>query len=322
MTVHEYFKEIVGLPAAIGAAVLLINPVAHAQRESVAPPPTYANVSYGSHERHVLDFWQVDSVRPAPVVLYFHAGGFTGGSKEVITMAGRRGHGASITNVEAIEALLDIGISVAAVNYRLMDQAPLPAAFADSMRAVQFLRYKGDDWNIDKTRVGAFGSSAGAIISMWLAFRDDMADPDSDDAIARESSRLRVIGSQGGQTSLFPTDWAEWLPVDEAPAIISNVEWESKDPDQVDQHRADTSAIRNISADDPPLYMTYAMRPDDPVPSDPAVRGGWLIHHVSFGIELKKAADQLGVEAHLVYPGNESVYRSVAEFFATKLDGR
>jgi len=68
----------------------------------------------------------------------------------------------------------------------------------DAARALQFVRSKAAEWNIDKTRIGATGGSAGACSSLWLAFHDDLADPKSSDPVARESTRLlcaAVIGS-------------------------------------------------------------------------------------------------------------------------------
>ncbi len=56
--------------------------------------------------------------------------------------------------------------------------------------------FKADDWNVDKTRVAAYGGSAGAGTSLWLAFHDDLADPKSADPVLRESSRLRMRGCE------------------------------------------------------------------------------------------------------------------------------
>jgi hypothetical protein len=55
---------------------------------------------------------------------------------------------------------------------------------------VQFLRMKAKEWNLDPKRFALSGNSAGAGISLWLAFHDDMADPTDKDPIARESTRL------------------------------------------------------------------------------------------------------------------------------------
>ena len=96
------------------------------------------------------------------------------------------------------------GISVAAINYRFILQAmehkvepPVKGCLHDAARALQTLRSKAKEWNLDPKRVGATGGSAGACTSLWLALHDDLADPKSSDPIARQSSRLTcaaVIG--------------------------------------------------------------------------------------------------------------------------------
>ena len=86
---------------------------------------------------------------------------------------------------------------MAAIEYRLIADAPLPAPHQDVARALQFVRSKAKDWNIDKARVGAFGGSAGAQLCMYLAFHDDLADPNSDDPISHESTRLTCAAPGG-----------------------------------------------------------------------------------------------------------------------------
>ena len=49
------------------------------------------------------------------------------------------------------------------------------------------------------------------------------------------------------------------------------------------------SAINLASADDPPTYMSYRMKPGDPIPEGDQATG-WKVHHVTFGITLKKEA--------------------------------
>jgi len=124
------------------------------------PTPTHGNVAYGPHERNVLDFWQSKAAAPAPLVMFIHGGGFTGGDKGQIG----RTH---------LQGLLDAGISVAAIQYRFLKHAPLPAAHQDAARALQFLRFKAQDWNVDKKRIGAFGGSAGAQLCVTALRRQD-----------------------------------------------------------------------------------------------------------------------------------------------------
>ena len=73
--------------------------------------PTFVDVSYGEHERNKLDFWQAESGTPTPVVMILHGGGWTAGSKVNVP---RR---SAFPN---IRALLGNGISVVAIDYRLI----------------------------------------------------------------------------------------------------------------------------------------------------------------------------------------------------------
>src|SRR5262245_11805170 len=74
------------------------------------PTPTAADVAYGEHPRQKLGFWQAKSDTPTPLVVLIHGGGWTGGDKDTY-------------GTRAIKPYLDAGISVAAINYRFIQQA-------------------------------------------------------------------------------------------------------------------------------------------------------------------------------------------------------
>ncbi len=269
-------------------------------------PPTHADVKYGPHERNVLDFYQAESDKPTPLAVFIHGGGFRGGSKKSL-------------NAGTLQELLKAGISVAAVEYRLVSDKPLPAAHHDSLRALQFIRSKAKQWNIDKTRVGAFGGSAGAQICMWLAFHDEMADPSSRDPVQRESSRLTCVATNGGQTTMDFDWWTRWIPEYAKPHRDRTEVFGDVTDEELHKVIKDISALSLITSDDPPILMSYGMKPDDPVPANPSRVLGWKVHHVLFGVKLKEKMDKLGIEADLKYPGAQTTYRSNAEFFITKL---
>jgi hypothetical protein len=199
------------------------------------------------------------------------------------------------------------------------------------------MRSKADEWNIDTNRVAAFGGSAGAQICMWLAYSDDMADATSDDPVERESTRLLCVATAGGQTSAerdFYIDnilplMGENVPIEvlvksfngeNDPEEIRMKMWGADSLEEVDEATRKCSALRLISPDDPPIFMSYGMAPDAKKPSGDKDRlRGWLIHHVVFGTNLKEKADELGVEADLSYPGSGSKYPSDVAFFRDKL---
>jgi len=279
-----------------------------AQRDA-KPAPTFADVPYGPDERNVLDFWKAASKQPAPLAVFIHGGGFRSGDKSQI-------------NAGTLRRLLEAGISVAAIRYRLIPKHPLPAAHEDARRAIQFLRFKAREWNIDKTRIGAFGGSAGAQLCLYLAFHDDMARPGSPDPVERESTRLTAAAPTAAQTTMDMDWWKANIPgYTEIHRPVREVFGDAP-IEKIRKIIEDISALSLVSKDDPPIFLSYAMRPGDPPPTDPAQQNNWRIHHVNFGLALKKKMDELGLECHLRYPGAQTKYASLEEFFQAKLLGR
>ncbi len=270
-----------------------------------------ANAKYGPHERNVIDLWFARSGRPTPLVVFIHGGGFRGGDKSGVSAG-------------LLKGCLDSGISVAAINYRLSQHAPFPAPMLDSGRAIQFMRSRAKEWNIDPTRVGATGGSAGAGISLWLGFHEDLADPKGDDPVARQSTRLTCMAVNGAQSSYDPRVIKEWIGgrAHEHPALQPF--YGLKD-DELDSPRAyklyeAASPINYLSADDPPVYMFYS-EPKGPLPDD--AQPGQGIHHVKFGEALKERMDPLKIECIVRHRddagGRTNVDREMVEFFQKHL---
>lgn len=276
--------------------------------------PTFADVKYGDHERNVLDFYQAPSDQPTPLVVYIHGGGFVAGNKNV--------------DAGQVRAFWNAGLSLASIHYRFVDGKDIlfPMPQHDGARAVQFLRSKAKEWNLDPKRVACFGGSAGAGISMWIGFHDDLADPKSDDPVRRESTRIQAVGTLGGQSTYDPIQIKKLIGgrAWEHPSIFKVYSVKSAEealhPDAKMQRLYDeSSAITHLTADDPPLYMVYN-EPDGPLPPD--ARPGQGIHHPNFGRHLQEKMNALGIENVMVYlpdsPGR-NVSREMAEFFQKHL---
>jgi hypothetical protein len=103
------------------------------------------------------------------------------------------------------------------------------------------------------------------------------------------------------------------------PDKVRMATWGAETLEEANEIAKSCSALSIISADDPPIFMSYGMSPTDQLPTDPKRVRGWLIHHVNLGIALKEKADAINVEAHLKHPGAKTKYQSPVDFFATKL---
>jgi len=258
-----------------------------------APHPTFENVSYGPHARNVLDFWKAASGAPAPVVVFIHGGGFVGGDK---SQARRSSYPA---------ACLSAGVSFAAINYRFLAHAPVQDILRDAARAIQFIRHKASEWNVDKRRIAAYGGSAGAGTSLWLASHDDLADPSSGDPVLRESSRLAAAGCQATQATYDLSRWEaflgpfkqEWLngPNEIAEFYHFKVKADLETPEGK-RVLADCDMLALLTKDDPPVYV-FNNQPDGP-PRD----RGHMLHHPNHAREVKKRCDEAGVECVMAAP--------------------
>jgi acetyl esterase len=286
---------------------------AQPQQQPPLPAPDHSDIKYGPHERNVLDVWLAKSATPTPLAIYYHGGGFRAGDKRTL-------------NPELLMKLRATGISVAAANYRLSDAAPYPAQMLDSARALQFLRLNAKNYNIDPTRIGAFGGSAGAGISQWLAYHKDLADPRNSDPVLRQSTRLSAIAPFAAQSSYDPRFIKKLMNTNQVhPALVALFGMSS--PADADNPRffplfEDSSPINHLTADDPPILVFYSQR-NDPLP--PNSSGEQHIHHPKFGFLLKEKADKLGVSCELIlredHPTGFPVDK-VVEFFRTKLSRR
>lgn len=278
------------------------------------PQPTFENVSYGPHERNVLDVWQAKSDKPTPIIVFIHGGGFVNGDKTKI-----RGN-------SSIQKALDQGISFASINYRFRAHAPVQDILRDSARAIQFIRSKAKEWNIDPTKIAAYGSSAGAGTSLWLAFHDDLANPKSDDPVQRESSRLSAVGALNTQASYDLRDWEQIVgksPVDRSQleslmfyGFKSKEDYEKPEADAI---MKDVSMINLISEGDAPVAL-FTAQPN----TEPKDRGHY-VHHPRHAIAVAERAKEKGIDTLLILQDDAKKAKSgesqVVDFLIKKLKG-
>ncbi|MBM4024788.1 MAG: hypothetical protein FJ280_05185, partial [Planctomycetes bacterium] len=215
------------------------------------------DVVYGKTHPEVqrLDAYLVKSARPTPVLLEIHGGGWRRGARSQFTYRGN-----------LIQAVLDTGISLVSIDYRLTPAHTFPAPMEDVTRAVQFVRSRAAEWNIDPNRIAALGGSAGAHLAAWVGLHADLAQPDSPDPVERLSSRLACFVALSGPMDLTRVDprglaqagvrgesFAEAFTA----AVNATPEQFMTDP-AIRQRLKDASPLFLVSADDPPALLVGA----------------------------------------------------------------
>jgi acetyl esterase/lipase len=299
----------------LGGDLALAQPKAKKAAKAAAkapagPKPTQANVAYGTHPKQVLDFWKAPGSQPTPLLFYIHGGGWVAGTKAINA-----------------KPYLDAGISVVSIEYRFIGDAvaagikpPVSWPLHDAARALQFVRSKATEWNIDKQRIGASGGSAGACSSLWLAFHPDMADPKSSDPVARESTRLFCAAVNGPQTSLDPKQMREWMPNSTYGGHafgFKNFQSFFEGRDTILPWIKEYSPYELVTSDDPPVYQFFGAAPAmGQNQKDPT-------HSANFGVKLQEKCRSVGVACDVVYPGASGVkYRNTTEYLIATLKAK
>lgn len=300
------------------ASIVLFNEVLIAQDlpayDASVPAPTLSGISYGDHERHILDFWKAESSSPTPLVFVIHGGAWKGGEKE------------RIHRFVNVSQLLEADISVVAINYRLMKHIheaeiapPVKAPMYDAAKALQFVRSKAGEWNIDKNRIGAAGGSAGACTSLWLAYHNDLSEPESKDPVAKESTRLWCAAVTAPQTTLDPKQMKEWTPNSRYGGHAfgkANFKQFLEERDTILPWIAEYSPYALVSRDDPPVYLYYKSPPALGLEQkDPT-------HTANFGVKLKERCEDEGIDCELQYPDAPGVkHATTTDYLISTLKG-
>jgi acetyl esterase/lipase len=112
------------------------------------------DVRYGAQTRNSLDIYLPVKPVGAPVVVYFHGGGWNSGDKSEYKFVGA--------------ALAEQGYVAVLPNYRLYPQVKFPAFMQDAALAVAWVHARVSEWGADSQRVYLMGHSAGAHIAVLL----------------------------------------------------------------------------------------------------------------------------------------------------------
>ena len=253
--------------------------------------PTFKDVSYGRFEDNKLDFWAARAKGPRPLVIFIHGGGWTTGSKT--------------QRLPDVDFFLRRGISFASIDYRLAPQYTFPAPVLDAARAVQFLRFRSKDWNIDAGRIAIIGESAGGCSAMWVLFHDDLGNPSAVDPIERQSTRVKGAAISIGQSVIDPPTLVKLVGprVTGHPMLWRVFGEPSSESVRTNYARfrslfQEFSPLNHMDSNDPPLFLSFGSNLDLPATSLKDA-----IHHPILGIKLQQRARKIGYNCFLSIPG-------------------
>ncbi len=126
---------------------------AEAKRTSPRNVQTAFDVAYGPHARHRLDVYFSPETQSAPVVVYVHGGGFTGGDK-------RKPEGYVFQNLgywAVSQGMVGVNLT-----YRLAPETQWPAAADDVAAALRWVVENIAEFGGDPNALVIMGHSAGA----------------------------------------------------------------------------------------------------------------------------------------------------------------
>jgi acetyl esterase/lipase len=223
-----------------------------------AAQPTHANLAYGPHARHKLDLYiPAGASPPRPLVVWIHGGGWQGGDK----------YPANQTPI-----LVQAGFAVASINYRLSSDATYPGQIHDCKAAVRWLRANAATYNLDPSRVGAWGSSAGGHLSALVGTTGGNAELEGDvGGNLAYSSRVRAAADYFGPTDFFTMGGNHDSCTSPESRLLGEclglIKQNMNDPNWafwVDRVR-DCGAYYQVSPDDPPFHIAHGSA-DNTVP--------------------------------------------------------
>jgi acetyl esterase/lipase len=125
----------------------------HAQNEY----QVIANVTYMTstgYESKLDVYKRRDTTAPQPTLVFYHGGGWIGGTKEAAAMS--------------LVPWLEMGWNVVNVEYRMARVAPAPAAVEDAVCALRFVVEKAKDYGIEVNRIVVSGESAGGHLALTV----------------------------------------------------------------------------------------------------------------------------------------------------------
>jgi acetyl esterase/lipase len=141
------------------------------------------------------DSLKVSNIHNPSLILYFPPKDkATGAAMIVAPGGGHRFLSIDTEGTNVAEWLNSIGVAAFVLKYRLAKEPDSPYKveehpFADVQRAIRLVRARSTEWNVNPSKIGVMGFSAGGEVAVMASTRYDMGHQDSSDPIERQSSK-------------------------------------------------------------------------------------------------------------------------------------
>ncbi|MFD1886314.1 alpha/beta hydrolase [Paenibacillus wenxiniae] len=164
----------------------------------------YTDIAYGDQEKNKFDLYvPADHTKKSyGLVVYLHAGGFTGGDKS--------------DDINMLKWLTSKGYVAAGINYTLRDEKH-PTASVDTMsqeikKSMPIVKAEAQKLGYPLDRMAIAGGSAGGTLALLYAYRDADTSP----------IPVKMVYEMVGPPSFFPQDWISY-GLDQNPAAAAGL---------------------------------------------------------------------------------------------------
>ena len=161
------------------------------------------------------------------------------------------------------KALAREGIAAITMIHRTVPRHRHPAQIEDCRRAIQTIRSKAKELQIDPERIGVAGVSSGGHLAALLGTEDDASDSKSEDPIARMSTRPRCVVALSAPMDL-QIERGQELSSRQIRLVAGFL---GVDPEISEENLEEIRAIgraasprHQLSADDPPFFIVHGSR--------------------------------------------------------------
>lgn len=225
-----------------------------------------------------------------PVVVWIHGGAWEGGDKRPAPAPD----------------LVQRGIAVAAINYRLSGEAPFPAQIHDCKAAVRFLRANAERYNLDANKIGVWGMSAGGHLAALLGTTGGEKSLEGDAGNTDQSSKVQAVCDWCGITDIDKISKKNWTKDSTFYKLFGGAREKNLEKIKI------ASPVVHVTSDDPPFLIMHG-------DADKTVS-------ILQSEALKQALDAAGVRCdfeivkngqHFFFEPNE--LKRVASFFESQL---